>query len=204
VLTFHGARRVTSINLQQITGNWRSGFALDLHTTSSVYLGVDEYGHDRFDTTYSELGALLNRLKYKSDQTAAPEIISTASNFLRRERAKFDLIIPVPPSTARTVQPVILMANGIGAAVGLPVIPCVTTTRSTAQLKSISDPEKRKEALAGLHAVDIKHTNGKNVLLFDDLFRSGSTMNAITDVLLQQGRAANVYAFTITRTRSNR
>lgn len=57
--------------------------------------------------------------------------------------------------------------------------------------------------LKGLYAVERNHTAGKNVLLFDDLFRSGSTLNAITDVLLQQGQAASVRVLTITRTRSN-
>jgi competence protein ComFC len=106
---------MAAINPQKIVGNWSSGFALDLHTTSSVYVGVNEYGHDKFENTYSELGALLYRLKYKSDQVAAPEIISTAAQFLMPCRTKFDLIVPVPPSTQRAIQPVILMANGIGA-----------------------------------------------------------------------------------------
>jgi competence protein ComFC len=195
---------VASFNAQPITGNWRSGYALDLHTLSSTHIGVDEWGHDRFDNTYSELGLLLNRLKYKQDQTAADEIIAAAVQFVQSRNTNFDLIIPVPASTQRAVEPVQLLAKGIGAALGLPVVFCITTTRPAAQLKGITDPEKRKEALDGLHAVDAKHTRGKNVLLFDDLFRSGSTMNAITDVLLQQGRAANVYALTVTRTRSNR
>ena len=46
-------------------------------------------------------------------------------------------------------------------------------------------------------------TTGKNVLLFDDLFRSGATLNAITGLLLRQGQAASVRVLTITRTRSN-
>jgi competence protein ComFC len=195
---------VASFNAQLISGNWRSGYALDLHTLSSTHIGVDEWGHDRFDNTYSELGSLLNRLKYKQDQTAAGEIIVAAVQFVQSKNTNFDLIIPVPPSTQRAVQPVQVLAKGIGAALGLPVISCITTTRPTAQLKGITDPEKRKEVLGGLHAVDAKHTRSKNVLLFDDLFRSGSTMNAITNVLLQQGKAANVYALTVTRTRSNR
>lgn len=43
---------------------------------------------------------------------------------------------------------------------------------------------------------------GKKVLLFDDLYRSGASMNAITAVLYDEGRAAEVYALAITRTQS--
>jgi len=57
--------------------------------------------------------------------------------------------------------------------------------------------------LAGLHAVDPKETQGKNMLLFDDLFRSGSTLNAITDLLMGTRKAASVPVLTITKTRSN-
>jgi competence protein ComFC len=101
------------------------------------------------------------------------------------------------------VQPVITLANGIGAATKLPVVECVTLTRPATQLKGVTDVDKRKEFLAGLHAVDTTKTEGKRILLFDDLFRSGSTMNAITKLLLGDGKAASVSAVTITRTRSN-
>ena len=40
-------------------------------------------------------------------------------------------------------------------------------------------------------------------LLFDDLYRSGATMNEITTTLYDQGSAADVFVLTITRTRSN-
>jgi predicted amidophosphoribosyltransferase len=43
----------------------------------------------------------------------------------------------------------------------------------------------------------------KNVLLFDDLFRSGATMNAIAAELRDNGGLADLFALTITRTRSN-
>ena len=90
-----------------------------------------------------------------------------------------------------------------GTATKLPVVECVTLTRSGTELKGVIDVDKRKEFLAGLHAVDAAQTKGKRILLFDDLFRSGSTMNAITDLLLGAGEAASVSALTITRTRSN-
>lgn len=194
---------MVAINPQKIDGKWRSGIALDFHTTSSTPIGPNEYGHMQFDTVRPEIAELLYQLKYKGDQAAAGGIIATAATYLQQHRAKFDLLIPVPPSTMRTVQPVLLMATGIGDAIRLPVIQCITTTRATTQLKGVVDPDERKALLVGLYVVNAMHTAGKNVLLFDDLFRSGSTMNAITDVLLTEGQAASVCVFTITRTRSN-
>lgn len=177
--------------------------ALDLHTLSSTYLGVNEYGHEVYDTKRPEIGELLYRLKYRSDMAAANEIVATAAEYLKPSRDNFDLIVPVPPSGVRALQPVITLANGIGAALQIPVVECITLTRAGTQLKGVIDPEKRKELLDGLHAVDANQTSGKRVLLFDDLFRSGSTMNAITDLLLGAGGAARVDALTITCTRSN-
>jgi len=194
---------MVAINPRKIIGKWRSGIALDVHTTSSTYLGVNESGHEVYDTTRSEIGELLFRLKYKSDMAAAKEIIDTASTYLMPRKAEFDLIVPVPPSAARAPQPGITIARGIGAALGIPVLECITTTRATTQLKGVIDPERRKALLNGLYAVDEIHTKGKHVVLFDDLFRSGSTMNAITDVLMGPGKAASVRALTITRTRIN-
>lgn len=195
---------MAAVNVQKIHGKWASGRALDLHTLSSTYLGIDQYGYHQYDTVYSPLGGLLYRLKYQQDITAAQEIIVTAANWLKASVQKFDFIIPVPPSTPRAVQPVLVLANGIGAAVGLPVVSCVSTTRTTSQLKAISDPEQRRVALAGLHAVDASMTKGKRILVLDDLYRSGSTLNAITDVLQNRGAAARVSVLTITRTRNNR
>lgn len=194
---------MVAIHPLKIEGRWQFGVALDLHTTSSTPIGHNEAGHMQFETKRPEISDLLYQLKYQNNQGAAQGIIEAAAAYLRPHLAKLDIIIPVPPSKYRAVQPVILLANGIGVALGLPVMNCVTTTRSTSQLKSVTDPARRQELVKGLYAVDSADTIDKNILLFDDLFRSGTTMNAITDVLLKDGRAKTVRAFTITKTRSN-
>jgi len=194
---------MAGINPKKITGRWISGYALDVHTISSTHLGVNEYGHDVFDTKRSELGELLYRLKYSADESAADEIVAAAVAFLKPSRARFDVVVPVPPSGTRAVQPVIILAKGIGQVLGLPVVDCITATRAATQLKGVMDPDKRKELLDGLYAVDARQIRGKNILLFDDLFRSGSTLNTITDLLMGSGKAAGVRTLTITRTRSN-
>ncbi len=194
---------MTKINPQRIYGSFISGVALDVHTLSSTYLGVNEYGHEVYDTARSEIGDLLYRLKYRSDRDAGTEIARAAAAYIAGSKIKFDMLVPVPPSGVRALQPVLFLASAIGAAVPLPVIDCVTTIRATEQLKGVTDRERRKELLAGLHAIDASKTRDKHILLFDDLFRSGSTLNAITDLMMGEGRAASVRALTITKTRSN-
>ncbi|MGB8398733.1 ComF family protein [Bradyrhizobium sp.] len=194
---------MVDIHPQKIMGNWKSGIALDFHTTSSTPIGYNESGHMQFDTVRPEIAELLYQLKYHAKQEAAQGIVAAAANFLQPHKEKIDLIVPVPPSTERAVQPVIILVNKIGAAVNLPVVQCIATTRATTQLKGVTDPVKRKELVDGLYSVDPQYTAGKNVLLFDDLYRSGTTLGAITDVLLKQGRAASVRVLTITKTRSN-
>lgn len=194
---------MVEIHPQVINGNWLRGIALDFHTTSSTPAGPNEYGHMQYSTVRPPIAELLYQLKYKSDMAAAQGIIDTAGAYLNRSSAALDLIIPVPPSNPRTVQPVIVLADGVGKVANLPVVNCVTTTRATSQLKNVTDPEERRKLVDGLYAVDARYTEGKNVLLFDDLYRSGSTLNAITDVVLSQGRAASVRVLTITKTRSN-
>ena len=191
-----------AMNPKRIVGKWKSGYSLDVHTISSTYLGVNDLGYEMFDNKRSELGELLYRMKYQGDRSAAAGIVEAAVTVLERSRNKFDLLVPVPPSGRRRVQPVLILAKEIGNALNVPVADCVSAARRTTQLKGVMDPEKRRELLEGLYTVERAHTRGKSVLLFDDLYRSGSTMNAITELLMTKGKAEVVRVLTITRTRS--
>jgi predicted amidophosphoribosyltransferase len=113
------------------------------------------------------------------------------------------MIVPVPPSSQRNVQPVILIAEGFSRRLGIPLVDCVKRTRDAPQLKNVYDLDERLRLLEGLHQVDASVTESKKVLLLDDLYRSGATMDAITAALYDDGRAADVFALTVTRTRSH-
>jgi predicted amidophosphoribosyltransferase len=79
----------------------------------------------------------------------------------------------------------------------------VTRARDVPELKNVYDYNDRTRLLAGAHSVDKAQVQGRKVLLFDDLYRSGATMNAISAALYDDGGAADVFALTITKTRSN-
>lgn len=188
----------------KLTGNWQEGFALDIHTISSTFLGYDEYGHEVFETQRSPIGELLYKLKYKSDKTAIKEIVAAASSFLVNDwKISIDAIVPVPPSkTNRPIQPVIVIAKGISTSLQIPYVESLTKTKGTPELKNIFDYQQRSELLKDAFKVRGSELKGKNVLLFDDLFRSGATLNAITHVLYNLGKAKKVYVLSLTKTRS--
>jgi predicted amidophosphoribosyltransferase len=196
--------RINMIKPQNIYGNWLYGVALDIHTLSSLHVGFDEAGHDVFDTKRTELGELLYQLKYRGNKDVVQDIVDAAASFLKPHRSKLDILVPVPPSGHRTLQPVITLARGIGAAINLPVVECVTLSRPAEPLKGVREPEKRHELLQDRHEVDASQTRGKNVLLFDDLYRSGSTLNAVATLVSQRGNAVSIRVLAITKTRSHR
>lgn len=68
------------IKPKALRGGWKQGFALDVHTTSSTFVGHNEYGRPEFATTRSPLGELLYRLKYGRDPSVIEEIVNTPSS----------------------------------------------------------------------------------------------------------------------------
>ena len=166
-------------------------------------IGHNAFGHPVFDTVRSTLGELLYRLKNRGDETVIPEIVDTAATFLKGWGVRIDAVVPVPPSnTSRKRQPVIAVATALSEALGVPLCEaCVTKVKSTAQLKDVFDFAKRTEILTGAFSVDVAKTNGKRLLLIDDLYRSGATVSAIAQLLMTTGAARAVYLLTLTQTR---
>lgn len=188
----------------RIPGRWRDGFVLDYHTLESTYVGDDEYGHPMFDTKRSEVGELLYRLKYRSDSSVLDDLVRTIAEFLRSWNPGVTMIIPVPPSrSGRPQQPVHLLAEALSKQVGIPVrSDAVLKAKEIPELKNVYGYDERLRLLESAHKVEPSVVAGQKVLLFDDLYRSGATMNAITAVLYDEGGVAEVYALAITRTRS--
>ena len=92
----------------RIAGRWREGFALDVHTTRSVYLGEDEFGQPQYDTERSPAGELLFQLSIVPTSRRWPRW-SRWPGFVRGRWPAADVVVPVPPSRPRPSQPVLLL-----------------------------------------------------------------------------------------------
>lgn len=183
-------------------GNWDDGFTLDRHIQSSQYIGENQYGHPQFDTTRTELGELLFKLKYRGDQSTVIPIAQAAFDFLKNWNPGIELIVTVPPSRSRAVQPLFQIADQVGKLLNLPVNKTsLRKSKATPELKNL-DYAKRIELLGGAHVVDGDALKQRRVLLLDDLYQSGATLNAIGRLLKEAGGVSAVFALALTRARS--
>jgi len=192
------------VNPKKIPGKWLEGYALDFHTISSTFIGYDEYGHEQFDTKRSDLGELLYLFKYKSDRSVVKEIAEIIQEFLARWKPPIEAIVPTPPSKKyRDYQPVLEIAKALSDLTRLPLHSgCVVKVKDTPELKSIHGYGERIQTLEDAFSITPNVLKDKTVLLLDDLFRSGATLSAVSNLLYTQGGVADVYALALTQTRS--
>ena len=197
-----------NIDPKLITGNWTHGWALDQHTIRSTASGSENIGYPAFTTERTEIGEAIYSLKYRDDRTKVEPIAQTVSDFICGRSELFDIkaVLAVPPSNLRrSFQPVEAIAARIGEKLGLPAPDdYLLKAKQTLPLKSMTDKRMRREELEGAFAVVDQRFADMHVLLFDDLFRSGETLKAVTVALLFLGNAAKVSVITATSTRSNR
>lgn len=194
------------LHIQNLEGNWDKGWALDLHTVHSIMLSD---GH--FDTVRTQIGEYLYKLKYRNQKEFA-KIIAESSHELFESPLvneiikSVDVILPVPASdTSRIFQPVNELAIEFGHKLNVSVDPdYLFKTRQTSQLKSEDDRNARAKILSGAFDVQNLNYQNKNILILDDLFRSGSTLTEITKTLKAKGRIGKVFVLTITKTRTKR
>lgn len=187
----------------KLVGNWDKGVAFDLHTISSVYLGVDQFGYDQFDTTRSEMGSLVHQLKYKGDDSVVPKIVELLDTVKGLET--FDYLIPIPQTQKRSHNPVRLITESLGEHRNVKVASDALSNSGGTELKGVTDEILRRELLE--KAIKLNKPERfiqKNVLLVDDLFRSGSTLARATSLLLEKGQADRVCVLTMTKTRNKR
>lgn len=192
---------MAKINPRKIDGPWKEGYALDQHSLKSEYVGDNEFGHPQFETTRTEIGELLFKLKYRNDQTVITDLTNAAAALLAKWKPDVDLVIPVTPSRVRAKQPVFLVGAEIAKRLNILFSSDYVTRREALpELKNVNR-EERVKLLKGAHDIQKDKVKGRKILLFDDLFQSGSTMSAIATALLEAG-AKQVVALTLTRTQS--
>lgn len=182
---------------------WIEGYAFSVHTQYSIYVGENEAGFPQFDTKRTPMGELVYQLKYKQNLSVLPQIITLLkadSKFV--EFIKKDFVILVPATNKnRRFQPVELVADAISREFGIKVIKDMVEAENHTEIKQV-EKAKKIDILKSSYSYQEHPEVSKesNIIIFDDIYDSGSTMNVVAD-LLQQNGYKNLYAFALTHTR---
>jgi len=174
---------------RQLKGVWHSGWSLGFHS---------QFSGDHWSR--SRVGDLAYKLKYLADRSVLPELVEISLELFNQhpELIDVDAILPVPSTSNRAFDPVLAFCDALSERIRRPVLAVLQKTRATLPQKEMKTMAQKRKNVAGAFSLT-EILNGKRILLVDDLFDSGETLNEITRLLLRSG-IESVCVLTLTST----
>ncbi len=174
-----------------LKGDFTKGYSLSCYTIPSE-------GRKR----YTPIGRVVHNFKYKSKITSLVTLTDRVIALLKRDKDfhNVDILTCVPP-WSRFPSIAQSLCEWISQALSVPfygdLLYRAKETLAQKSMETLGDKKKNVErvfALSETHKVE-----GCTILLLDDIYDSGYTINACTDVLKSHG-AKSVYVMTCTKT----
>lgn len=192
------------VNLRRLNGIWDDGYALDKHMKSSTFIGNDpSNGRPRFDNIRTDAGEAVYQLKYQQKWDEAKNLAEAVFEEIIPKFPKISLIIPMPASTARQRQPVNEVASELARLMEVNsfdniIIKAASTSGVT--LKNLSTKAEKEAELEGRFSINdpISQQGKWNMLLLDDLYDSGASMEAATKALRTYPKIDKIYIAALT------
>ena len=105
---------------------------------------------------------------------------------------KYDIIIIVPISRQRKkdrgYNQSELVAREISKIIKIPIVPQILyKTKNTVPQSSLNKAQREENAKGAYQVIHINKINGKRILLIDDIYTTGNTVNECAKVLIKKG-----------------
>ncbi|WP_373796947.1 ComF family protein [Neisseria dentiae] len=188
------------VEIKELYGIWDKGYALNKHTKSSECIGYNEYGYPIFNTIRTDVGEALYQLKYKQDKSQIKPLADCLAQNIYPLFERVGFIVPMPASTERIWQPVTEIVNELSKIVNIPCFNSMLLKQKGRSLKDLNDKEEKIQALNGTFSLikNIKNDGKWNVLLIDDVFHTGASMEVASNALKTYEKIDKVYITAIT------
>lgn len=181
------------------------GKQLNEHYSKSICpdCGVGDFYYDRAYScfAYSGMGKeLIHKFKYEGKIRLSKVIAGLMEERLRNEGLSIDAITPVPihgnKLKARGFNQSYIIALELSERLKKPVLDCLVRTKETKEQYNL-DKTQRYLNIVDAFSVKLLYNNDKykNILLIDDIYTTGSTVNECSRMLKEFG-ARNVYVLT--------
>lgn len=163
--------------------------------------GIFNYDRAYSCFAYSGMGKeLIYKLKYEGKTQLSKIIAGLMEDRLRNEEFTADAVIPVPihenKLKTRGFNQSYIIARELGERLGKPVVDCLIRTKETKEQYNL-DKAQRYLNIVDAFSVKLLYNidKYKNILLVDDIYTTGSTVNECSKVLKKSG-AEKVYVIT--------
>lgn len=189
------------VDVLEIHGPWDCGFVLDRHSTHSTLTGHDAHGHPTFETDYTEAGRALYELKSHDDYGQVPALAKALYTHIIPRLPKIHVVVPMAPSKKRSRQPVSHVAAYLARMLKVPAQKkFLVKAAGSRSLKDLASREEKDAALAGRLSLahDLDGGGPFNVLLVDDLYETGASLDAACQVLRECEKIQHIYVAALT------
>ena len=179
-----------------LPGPWLRGFALGMHS------------QDSDEGALTTAGELLDRFKYGGQRDTLRIIAPAMARVMVSlpEYAGVHVVLHVPSTPRRAaVEPALDLAKALSKRLRIPWLPrFIARTREVKPQKDIASWEDKQRNVRGAFRVRRpEFVRGRKVLLVDDVYDSGATLEEACRVLKEAG-VAEVVVATVTTTRYRR
>jgi len=133
----------------------------------------------------------IHAIKYRGHRTLAVALGAHLAVLLEAPQPMPEAIVPVPIHPARHRErgynQSVLLARGLSSVTGIPVMDVLRRVVNTRSQTTLSDAQRSRN-VHDVFALDPRaDVRERRLLIIDDVFTTGATMNACAEVLLGEG-----------------
>lgn len=174
-----------------LPGPWSRGIALGMHA------------QDAEGTERSEIGELLVRFKYGGERSLGRMLGAALGRAVSAQQS--EVVVHIPSSRRHAFEPACELARSAARSLRVRCLPrFIALTRKVRPQKDLVSLSEKKENVRGAFKVRrAELIRGRRVLIVDDVYDSGATLEEAWRVVKEAG-AAEIVVGAVTKTRYQR